>query len=315
MTILTFSYDVKEELCHLKVPSKIQALLELSALAGFNAAVALTADGPQLRFFSEHPDVITRVTLLVRILYRQDLPVVVQQNQGLQLKPIYLTQFGDPILQPFLEESGFDLMGGEVAARADILSRLSNPQNAKAYLRGAFLAAGSIVDPEKSYHLEVLISRTKQIEIFRHVAGVQGLDFKWTDRKDDTVFYMKNSDDISDFLVDIGANKAMLRLENAKAFKEVNNAINRQANAETANYDKLVEASAKQIHAIDLISKTIGLDALDFPLQQVAMARLRNPSASLKELGEGLQPKLGKSGVNHRMKKILKMAEELDSDK
>lgn len=312
---MTYSYDVKEELCKLKVPSKIQALLELSALAGFNAAVALTADGPQLRFFSEHPDVIHRITYLVHLLYHEDLAVVVQQNQGLQWKPIYLTQFGDPILQPFLEESGFDLMGGEVAARADILSRLSNPQNAKAYLRGAFLAAGSIVDPEKSYHLEVLISRARQVDIFRHVAQVQGLDFKWTGRKDDTVFYMKNSDDISDFLVDIGANKAMLSLENAKALKEVNNAINRQANAETANYDKQVEASAKQIHAIDKISRTLGLDSLDYPLRQVAVARLKNPDASLKELGDSLQPKLGKSGVNHRMKRILKMAEELDSDK
>lgn len=311
---MTYSYDVKEELCHLKIPSKIQALLELSALAGFNAVVALTSYGSQLRFFSEHPDVIRRITSLVYLLYKEELSIVVQESGHLQLKPTYLTQFGDPILKRFLEDSGFDLMGGVVEAREDILSRLTNAQNAKAYLRGAFLAAGSIVDPDKSYHLELLVSRTNQAELFRYVARVQGLDFKETERKDETVFYMKNSEAISDFLVDIGATNAMLRLEDAKVLKAMANSINRRANAETANFDKQVEASAKQVHAINIIAKTVGLESLDTPLRQLAQARLKDPGMSLKELGEGLHPKLGKSGVNHRMKKIMKIAQDLEEN-
>ncbi len=307
---MTFSYEVKTELCHLKIPSKIQALMELTAFAGLNAAVALNQEGLKLRFFSEHPEVARRITSLLNLLYGIRPEMIAQQGGGIQVNPLYLTELGGPAMDRFIEESGFSLMGDEREEPKNILARLSNPENAKAYLRGAFLAAGSLVDPDKSYHLEFLIARKNQVPLFAHVAEVQQLPFKRTLRKTDTLFYLKNSEAISDFLVDIGAPQAMLLLEDIKAKKEMKNIINRQANADTANYDKQMEASARQIRAIDQLAKKPGLDQLPPPLRDLAILRLQRPEASIKELGEALRPPLGKSGTNHRMKKLLQMAEE-----
>lgn len=308
---MTFSYEVKSELANLKIDSKIEALIELSSMARINASVSLKNGQLYLVFFSEHKDVILRVLALVNKLYKIKLNMYSREDGSLQIKPIYRTSFGGEYLETFLEESGFDIMGRAKANISDILSRLSPEKNAKAYLRGAFLAGGSIVDPEKSYHMEIVLSGQEEGKYLEFVGKKLDLAFKKTNRKDDKVFYLKDSELISDFLVDVGADRAMLSLENIKIKKEVKNDINRQANAETANYDKQIKASAEQIQYIDKIASKVGLDKIPETLSELAYARLKNPEASLKELGELLTPKLGKSGVNHRLKKLKKIADNL----
>lgn len=308
---VTFSYDVKSELALLKIERKIEALIELSTMAGLNASVSLQGGDLSLRFFSEHPDVILRVTELVKKLYKLKPEVYERSDSNLQIKPIYRTGLSGQALEMFLEESGYDIMGKAKAPVADILSRLNPEKNAKAYLRGAFLASGSVVDPEKSYHLEIILKNPQQCRCLEHVAKVLGLEFKKTMRNDDHVYYIKDSENISNFLVDVGAGKAMLELENIRISKEVSNDINRQVNAETANFDKQIKASAVQIQHIDKIASKVGLDKLPESLRQVAYTRLKNPEASLKELGEKMSPKLGKSGVNHRLKRIKEISDKL----
>lgn len=307
-----FSHDVKEEISHRKLNSKIETLIELTALAGFNANLAVSREGVRLRFFSENPAVIQRITFLIHDLYRTDLEIFSEQNDQLHQEPVYFTFLSEPYLAQFLETSGFDLLGQATDRPESVLSRLSNEKNARAYLRGAFLASGSIVAPEKSYHVEVLVNSPKEMPVFAHVAKVLGLSFKTTKRRETKIFYLKDSETISDFLFDIGATQAMLRFENAKAKKDLNNGINRQANAQMANLDRQVKTATAQLQAIEKIQEKMGLERLSPGLREMAMARLKNKTANLRELGEALHPKLSKSGVRHRLDKLCAIAWDLE---
>lgn len=308
-----FSYEVKEEISRLKLSSRIEALIELTALAGLNANLAVSQEGTRLRFISENLAVIQRVCLLIRYLYQEEMEIFSEQNDRLQQEPIYTTSLPQPYLDQFLEASGFNLFGQVTENPERILARLSNEKNARAYLRGAFLASGSIVDPEKSYHVEVLVNSAKEIPALLHVADVLALSFKRTERKDTKIFYLKDSETISDFLIDIGASQAMLKLENTKAKKDLHNDINRQANAQIANYDRQVKTASAQLQAIDQIEKKMGLDRLSPGLREMARVRRENQTANLRELGEAMHPRLSKSGVRHRLEKLCQIARDLEN--
>lgn len=185
----------------------------------------------------------------------------------------------------------------------------------KAFIRGAFLTAGSLTDPEKTYHAEFVFQNHEQAEFVMDIINSFGLNAKTLQRKDNFIVYLKDSDQISDLFKIIEANDAMMELENIRAYRDMNNKINRRANFDTANYDKTVSASAKQVLDIEFIVELKGLSYLSEPLRQVAGLRLRYNQASLKELGELLTPPVSKSGVNHRFRKISEIAEELRGGK
>lgn len=309
-----FSYDVKNEISQLKIKSKIEALLELSALAGLNANFVVKQEGDRLRFYSENPAVIKRIVDLIHYLYGIYPDIISEQNNQLQQEPIYFTDLTPPYLEDFFHASGFDIFGRLTDRPESILARLSIEKNARAYLRGAFLASGSIVDPEKSYHVELLVDSENEEIVLMHVSEVLGLSFKMTDRKDKKILYLKDSDTISDFLVDIGASQAMLKLENTKARKDLKNEINRQANAQTANYDRQIRTATRQIQAIQLVQERIGLEELSPELRQMARVRLKNPTFNLRQLGEAMEPKLSKSGVRHRLGKLVNLAKDLEKN-
>lgn len=184
----------------------------------------------------------------------------------------------------------------------------------RAYIRGAFLSHGSVTNPEKNYHLEIFTEKTEVAN--RIVATINSLelDARLTTRKNNMLVYLKDSDEIVTLLNLMGAHHALLRLENVRVVKDMRNQVNRLVNCETANVDKTVQAAMVQTAEIEKIVARIGLDELPPKLQEIAQLRLENPYASLKELGELCQPLLSKSGVNYRMRQLLKLSEQFSDE-
>lgn len=181
----------------------------------------------------------------------------------------------------------------------------------RAFIRGAFLAGGSISDPNKSYHFEIVCRTLEQAEQLRDMINSFEMEAKIVERKKYQVVYLKEGAQIVDMLNIMEAHVALMNLENVRILKEMRNSVNRKVNCETANISKTVNAAVKQLEDIEYIRDNAGLDSLPDNLRAVALLRLENPDAPLKELGTLLDPPVGKSGVNHRLRKISEIAEGL----
>lgn len=169
-------------------------------------------------------------------------------------------------------------------------------------------------NPEKAYHLEYVCVDTQQAAQLIDILLVYGIHAKTVVRKKYQVVYIKESEEIVELLNVIGAHISLMKLENLRIFKDMRNSINRRVNCETANITKTVNAATKQIADIQYIKEHYGFDNLKDNLRQVAELRLEYPDAALKELGEYLSPPVGKSGVNHRLRKLSELAEKLRGD-
>lgn len=185
----------------------------------------------------------------------------------------------------------------------------------RAYIRGAFISVGSVNDPEKNYHLEFVLADLSAAEQLRDLINAFGLDAKVVERKEHYIVYLKEGEQIVDLLNIMEAPLALIDLENVRIVKEMRNDINRKVNCETANLNKVVGAAVKQLEDINYIEETIGLARLPEQLAEVARVRLEYPDRSLKELGSFLMTPVGKSGVNHRLRKISSIAEALREGK
>ena len=181
----------------------------------------------------------------------------------------------------------------------------------RAFLRGAFLAGGSISDPNKSYHFEIVCKTLEQAEQLRDIINSFAMEAKIVERKKHQVVYLKEGAQIVDMLNIMEAHVALMNLENVRILKEMRNSVNRKVNCETANINKTVNAAVKQLEDIVFIRDKAGLDSLPDNLREIALLRLENPDAPLKELGTFLDPPVGKSGVNHRLRRISEIAETL----
>ncbi len=181
----------------------------------------------------------------------------------------------------------------------------------RAFLRGAFLGGGTVIDPNKNYNMEFLTRYELLTEDFLRFLCDLGFSFKKVFRKGSCVVYAKASDTICDVLSYLGATASYMEYLNIKIEREVRSDFTRTSNSETANMDKVLTASAKQIHAINKIEENIGLEAISEDLQEIATLRKKHNDLSLDALGALLNPPLTKSGVNHRIKRILKIAENL----
>lgn len=181
----------------------------------------------------------------------------------------------------------------------------------RAFLRGAFLAVGSMSNPEKGYHLEFACNEKVHAQILIDEMSFFGIDARMTLRKRYFVVYVKEGAAISDLLSIMGAPVSMMSFENDRILRDVRNSVNRKVNCETANLAKTVNAASKQVQDIQLIEETIGLEELPTSLQEMAEVRLAYPDATLTELGNYLDPPVGKSGVNHRLRKLGEIASKL----
>lgn len=198
----------------------------------------------------------------------------------------------------------------ETSLRANV-SNFTCPSCQNAFIAGAFLSCGTVSSPEKNYHLEFSVAYMNLSKSFVTLLQEMELSPKTTNRKGYHIIYIKESEQIEDFLYIMGASSAMFDMMNIKIVKEIRNSANRKANCETANIDKMIRAASPQIAAILKIQDKKGLDYLPASLKEMAEIRLDNPEMSLQELSEMFDPPLSKSGVNHRLKKLIKIAEEL----
>ncbi len=180
----------------------------------------------------------------------------------------------------------------------------------RALIRGAFLAGGTVIDPKKHYNLELVTNHKSVCDEMKQLLMEEQFIVKDVNRKGKQVLYLKNSEAISDFLSYLGAFKAQMELLNVKIVKEIRNDFNRTANSETANLEKTINASVQQVKAIELLQKKGLFHEIPEDLQEIALLRLAHKEMSLGELGALMQPPLSKSGVNHRMKRILELAKK-----
>ena len=243
------------------------------------------------------------------MIYNTDLDVDISKMTQLKKMNIYtivlndtdivMQMFKDTRLEGFLDVNKVPSMVRE------------NDEMRRSYLRAAFLAVGSITNPERGYHLEMLFESEFEANEVKELMNVYGLGAKYVRRKENYITYLKGAEAISDFLTVIGAMRAVLSFENIRVVKDVRNNANRRTNCETANIQKTVDASTRQVADIEYIDERLGLENLQGDLRELALLRLDNRDASLAELGRLMSPELGKSGVNHRLKKLAELAENL----
>ncbi len=181
----------------------------------------------------------------------------------------------------------------------------------QAFLRGAFLAVGSVTNPEKGYHFEIPCEEKEQADIIMDCIKSFDIEPKCVKRKKYYVAYLKDGSMIVDILNVMGAHISLMNMENVRILKDMRNSVNRRVNCETANINKTVSAAVKQIEDIMYIDRIKGIKSLPDNLRMIAELRMDEPDMSLKDLGELLNPPIGKSGVNHRLRKISEIAGEL----
>ena len=181
----------------------------------------------------------------------------------------------------------------------------------KTVLRAAFMNAGSLSDPEKSYHLEITFKNSKTAEFIAEVMSAFKLNPKIIFRNDAYVVYLKEGEDVVVFLSAVGAHNSLMLFENVRIKKELSNTMNRIANFDTANIEKIVNASVKHTKNIKYIDEQIGINALPLNLRETAKLRMENNAVSLEELGKMFDPPISKSGVNHRLRKLTEIADDI----
>ena len=304
---MSFSTDAKSELTRIKNEDFRLDRAELSAIVRMSGSIQLAGNMQlSLKITTELNAIARKVFKILKDSYNINTSITVNKNQMLKKTNSYvLTITPEMGAGKLLVDLGIIDNERTFFPKNEISSRIvSEPDEAYAYLRGAFLGGGSINDPEKNYHMEFVSNSEDYAFELSDMINSMGFSSKIVTRKNYYVVYLKESEQISDLLTFIGAHKAMLSLQNIKIMKEMRNNVNRIVNCETANLSKTVDAAVKQVENILIIQKTIGIKKLPDNLQEIALLRLENEDISLKELGEMLNPPLGKSGVNHRFKKI-----------
>lgn len=287
-------------------------MAELSALIRTSGTIMLKGlSRTDLNILTENPAIARLIFTFFKKNFSIHTEVVVQKNKTLKkgnAYQIHIEDAGDILraLGILVDVDGFSGINDQVP-----LFLLKDSCCKRAYIRGAFLGGGSVSDPEKGYHLEFITHSEEYGNSLKELINEFGLESKLIDRKSNHIVYLKEGDQIVDLLNIIGAHKALLDFENVRIVKQMRNDVNRLVNCETANLNKTVNAAMKQVQDINLIKSVVGLGALPDGLSELAELRLEQPEASLKELGEMLDPPVGKSGVNHRFKKIHKFAESL----
>ncbi len=310
---MTYGVQAKNELARRDVGPTCCQGAELAAFIRLGGNIQISGKRLALNVVTSNPAVARRIFILFKKLFKLSSEILVRKKIMLRKNNVYLIRISEPIkVRAVLAR--LSLM------RDGILMREMDPHISKSkccrrsYLRGAFLAAGSVSNPESSYHMEIYTDYQEQAEQLVSLIETFGLKPGITTRKNGFLVYLKESGQIVEFLNIIGAHSALLNFENVRIIKGIRNRINRLVNFETANVNKTVEAAVKQTECIRLLDKSLGLNSLPAPLRQLAQLRLQQPEASLQELGEMLDPPLGKSGVNHRMRKLEKMARQLAKD-
>ena len=280
---MSFSSDLKEEI------SKTENLANKEAvkyeLLGYLITSNISEEKNNIKFSTENEYNINRFSRLL-------------SNMGINKHDISMqgNLFVITLKRTFLED---------ISKEQDL-----NLEQIKWLIKGAYLGSGSINNPEKKYHLEIGIKEKENAEKIKEYLREYDIKSNIIEKNNQYSIYLKDGEEISKFLALIGASKSVLKFEEIRVQREMNNKINRIVNCETANLNKTINASIEQIEAIKKLKANRKFEQLEEPLKEIAELRLKNPNASLIELGKMLKQPIGKSGVNYRLKKIMEIANE-----
>lgn len=311
---MSFSEVTKNELARTVGEKECCRLAELAALVKMDGSLRISGRHQlSLAVVTENAAVARKIFTLFKQLFGVQMEVLVQRKVRLRKNNVYLVRVPPREgTKEILRRLG--MVDENDRLYAGIKEELIHRECCRrAYLRGAFLGGGSVNNPEGTYHLEIITADRAHARDIGRLMRREHLSARLSARKNWYVVYLKDSAQIVDCLNLMGAHSALLDFENVRVYKDVRNRVNRLVNCETANLNKTVDAAMQQVENIRLIAGTIGLEALSPGLRQVAEARLQHPDASLRELGELLEPRVGKSGVNHRMRRLAEIAARLQN--
>lgn len=295
---MSFSSDVKAELARQCSKSRHCQLAELAGMLELEGVVEKEHLALELKLASDNELLTQKFQMLIRQAFGFEVKQGLNERQNREiLQALHWNQVMQEEI-PLEKQRTDGLLVQRICCK-------------RAFIRGAFMAAGSISDPNKSYHFEIVCHTMEQAMQLQQLMGSFDADAKIVERKERFVLYLKEGSQIVDMLNVMEAYVALMQLENVRILKEMRNSVNRKVNCETANINKTVNAAVKQLEDIRKIQSVIGFDDLPAPLAEMAQVRLDHPEATLKELGTFLDPPVGKSGVNHRLRKLAEMAENL----
>ena len=314
---MSFSGKVKEELAGQLSLARHCQVAELAALLCGCGRVEKMSDGNRKLWIQTENEAVARKSFtLLRKTFNIETAIVIREGSQLKRGKVYLVEVADPVrAEQVLQgtklsvdnETGLLEMDNSLVVQMNCCKR--------AFIRGTFLSSGSISDPEKGYHFEIVSPDERKAKQLQELIRSFQIDAKIVLRKKVHVVYVKEGAQIVDMLAVMEANVALMNLENIRILKEMRNSVNRKVNCETANINKTVNAAVKQIEDIRLIESRTGLRNLSEGLAEIAELRLQYPEATLKELGMMLNPQVGKSGVNHRLRKLSEIADGLRMNK
>lgn len=312
---MSFSSSVKDELSRQMPGARHCQIAETAAILSLCGRVKISAsDHFWIEIHTENVAVARKYFTLLKKTFniRTDVSIRSGINPGRSRTYIVAVREHEEALK-VLQAVKLINSQGEIGENLSLIRNvvLQNACCRRAFIRGAFLAAGSISAPEKFYHFEIVCPTEPKAEQLKNIIATFDIEAQIVPRKKYYVVYIKEGSQIVDILNVMEAPVSLMELENIRIVKEMRGSVNRQVNCETANINKTVSAAVKQIEDIRFIQSVAGLSGLPESLQEMARIRLERPEATLKELGEALEPPVGKSGVNHRLRKLSLVAEEL----
>ena len=307
---MSFSSELKTEIAKVYDSARHCRIAELAAVICFAGKIVRDGDGRRLGIFSENETTADAAAELLKKLF--DVSCEIMTIKSARNLKSFSINIGAAESAEIFEALKFqdDGTGREMPGIASLTSKSCCK---RAFLRGAFVAAGSVSNPDRSYHFEILCRDMYTAENTAKIMQALSLNAKTVTRQRHQVVYLKEIEQISDALGLMGARKSFLELENHRIVREMRGNINRRVNCETANINKAAQAAARQIEDILFIQKHMNLSSLPNGLDEIARIRLEYPEATLSELGTYIDPPIGKSGVNHRLRKLSSIAEALKS--
>ena len=298
---MSFASNVKAEMCRPAIGKKCCAVAECFGVLLFGN----TFSGTLIKIVTENPDFAERLPKLFKRAFHLSFDVMpAEQTAG---KFVFQITNAEKIAAIF-DAFGFSAQSS-VALHVNF-GILEEKCCQTAFIRGAFLAGGSVTDPEKRYHLELTTSHQKVAREMDALLLELGYDAKLTGRSGSCVLYFKQSEIIEDFLTLLGAPVCAMDVMQAKMEKDLRNGVNRRVNCETANLTKVVDAAQEQISAIRYLKEREQWETLPEKLRQSAQLRMENPEATLQELADMMEPPVSKSAMNHRMRKLVQLARQ-----
>lgn len=316
---MSFSKEIKDELSKQLSPARHCQIAELAAVISLCGRIIITEnDRYILKIHTENITVARKYFTLIKKTFNINTEISIRHNTFLRSGRMYsLIIMDHDIVIKVLQAAKLMDENREIGENLSIKSNLviQNVCCKRAFIRGAFLASGSMSDPKKTYHFEIVATTEPKAKQIQEIINSFNIDSKIVARKKYFVVYVKEGSQIVDLLNIMEAHVALMNLENVRILKEMRNSINRQVNCEAANINKTVVAATKQIDDILYIKNQTGFSELTEGLEEIATLRIEYPESSLKELGAMLSPPIGKSGVNHRLRKLSILADNLREQK